>query len=60
MKVRIRYIFQGRRADFITATPEATFTTFEDYVKEVQKLFPGATVEIVSEENNLEIIEAES
>jgi hypothetical protein len=60
MQVRIKYQFEGRDREFITnPLKTGTYQNLEDYKREVLRWFPNATVEIVPEENDAEIIEFE-
>jgi hypothetical protein len=59
MKVRIQYQFEGRNVDFITSPPETTTPDFEDYKQEILRWFPNATVEVVPETKESEIVEFE-
>jgi hypothetical protein len=51
MKMRVKYRFEGRDVDFIT-NPLATalYDSFEQYRAEILKWFPGATVEVIDDE----------
>jgi hypothetical protein len=60
MKIRVRYTCEGRDRDYIVSPiGGGIYNTLEEYQSEMLRWFPNATVEIVPEENDSEIIEFE-